>query len=199
MYLLRNSVWCALVIALLSAACERKPEQRVQAFYNLDSLIDMQVQRLVEMQPSLEKEALINGESERVVLQDLDSTMWARELEIFRQLDLNEKTLNATQYQGEYGLRDATSNLAIIQYTAMNPLPLSYVRIYYQETPGKVRRIEGEIFEENRLYSSGRFLSMEFIDVNDGPAVVGYEIRGAQKMILADSMKFVIKGTLTYD
>src|SRR5690554_6673963 len=199
MFLSRHSGLWVIVLALILPACERKAQQRTQVFYNLDSLISAQVRRLVELQPALEKEAVINGESEKVVLQDLDSTMWARELEIFRQLDLNEKTLNATQYQGEYGLRDATSNLAIIQYTAMNPLPLSYVRIYYQETPGKVRRIEGEIFEENRLYSSGRFLSMEFIDVNDGPAVLGYEIRGAQKMILADSMKFVIKGTLTYD
>ncbi|HEY8513729.1 MAG TPA: hypothetical protein VIL31_17350 [Cyclobacteriaceae bacterium] len=199
MFLSRHSGLWVIVLALILPACERKAQQRTQVFYNLDSLISAQVRRLVELQPALEKEAVINGESEKVVLHDLDSAMWARELEIFRQLDLNEKTLNATQYSGEQGIRDATSNLAIIQYTATQPLPLSYVRIYYQDTPEKIRRIEGEVSEENRLYASGRFLAMEFEDVDGGPAVVGYEIRGAQKMILGDSMKFAIKGALTYD
>src|SRR5690606_4169452 len=199
MYLSRNSgLWLVLLVLLL-AACERKAQRRAQAFYDLDSLLNTQITRLVELQPSLEKEAVINGESAKVVLRDLDSASWAREFEIFRQLDLNEKTRNASQYRGEHGLRDATSNLAIIQYTAMQPLPLSYVRIYYQDTPEKIRRIEGEIFEENRLYASGRFLAMEFTDMNGGLAVVGYEIRGGQKMILGDSMKFAIKGALTYD
>lgn len=194
-----NSGLWVIIIALLGTACERQPRRDAHAFYNLDSLIDNQVQRLVELQPSLEKEATINGTSEKVVLESMDSTLLAREFEIFRQLDLNEKTLNASQYQDEQGIRDANSNLSIIQYTAMNPLPLSYVRIYYQDTPEKVRRVEGEIFEKNRLYASGRFLTMEFIDVEGGPAVVGYEIRGTQKMILGDSMKFAIRGTLTYD
>jgi hypothetical protein len=199
MYLSRDSRLWVIILALLSTACERKPQERVEAFYDLDSLITMQVKRLTELQPTLEKEAVINGVSEKVVLNNLDSAMWAREFEIFRQLDLNEKALNAAQYHGERGLRDNTSNLGIIQYTAMQPLPLSYLRIYYQDTPGKIRRIEGEITEKNRLYASGRFLSMEFINLNGGPAVVSYEIRGAQKMILADSMKFVIRGALTYD
>jgi hypothetical protein len=199
MFLSRNSGLWVIVFALLLSACERKARQRTNVFYNFDSLLSTQVQLLVELQPSLEKEAVINDESEKATLRDLDSATWARELEIFRQLDLNQKTLNAIQYRGEHGLRDATSNLAIVQYTATRPLPLSYVRIYYQDTPEKIRRIEGEIFEKNRLYASGRFLTMEFTDVNGNSAVVGYEIRGAQKMILGDSMKFVIKGALTYD
>lgn len=131
MYLSRNSGLWVISLALVWTACERKPLQHVNAFYNLDSLITMQVQHLVELQPSLEKKAVIDGVSEKVVLQDTDSTTWARELEIFRQLDLNEKTLNVSQYQKERGLRDASSNLGIIEYTATKPLPLSYVRIYY--------------------------------------------------------------------
>src|SRR5690606_11494716 len=92
MYLSRNSgLWLVLLVLLL-AACERKAQRRAQAFYDLDSLLNTQITRLVELQPSLEKEAVINGESEKVVLRDLDSASWAREFEIFRQLDLNEKT-----------------------------------------------------------------------------------------------------------
>ena len=199
MYLSRDSALWIIALALLSTACERRPRQQVQAFYNLDSLISMQVKRLAELQPSLEKKAVINGVSEKVVLQDLDSAGWAQEFEIFRQLDLNEKARNASQYRSERGLRDATSNLGIIQYTAMQPLPLSYVRVYYQDTPTKVRRIVGEVFDKNRLYASGRLLSMEVIDLNGRPAVVSYEISGGQRMILGDSMKFVVRGALTYD
>lgn len=183
----------------MGTACERQPQQSAEVFYNLDSLINAQVKHLVQLQPSLEKVAVINGESETVVLTDTDSAVWAREFQIFRQLDLNARALNAEQYRTERGRGHASSNLAIIEYTATQPLPLSFVRIYYQDTPGKVRRIEGEIFEENRLYASDRLLSMEFIDVNGHPVIVAYEIRGAQKMFLGDSVNFSIKGALTYE
>lgn len=177
------------------------PRETAGSFYDIDSLIDQQVANLVRLQPVLEKEAEINGEQEVVRLENADSAAWARELDIFRQLDLNAKSLNAGRYKVTTGLKDGASNLSIIEYAATEDLPLSQVRIYYQGNPKRVRRIEGKFRskETNRLYSSGRYLSMELIDIKSRAMLSQYRVTGGQKMILGDTVSYTIMGAVTYE
>lgn len=201
MYSLKNRWVFAGAMALTIGACQVAPRESTGVFFDLDSLIDQQVAILSRIQPVLEKEAEINGKQERVRLEKPDSAVWAKELEIFRQLDLNGRTLNAGRYEIKTGLRDDGSNLNIVEYTAKEDLPLSQVRIYYQENEGKVRRIEGKFRskESNRLYSSGRYLSMELIDINAQAMLTHYQVMGGQKMILGDSIRYNVVGALTYE
>lgn len=191
----------SVTVVLTMCACQMSPQESTAVFFDLDSLIDQQLVNLSRIQPVLEKEAEINGEQERIRLEKTDSAVWAKELDIFRQLDLNAKALNAGRYEIKTGLRDETSNLNIIEYTAKEELPLSQVRIYYQESPEKVRRIEGKFRsnESNRLYSSGRYLSMELIDINSRAMLMRYQVIGGQKMILGDSISYNLVGALTYE
>ena len=200
MYSLRNRLVFSVAM-LTMGACQVSPQESTAVFFDLDSLIDQQVAHLSRIQPVLEKEAEINGVKEGVRLEKPDSAVWAKELGIFRQLDLNAKALNAGRYEIKAGLRDDTSNLNIIEYTAKEELPLSQVRIYYQDNTGKVRRIEGEFRskESNRLYSSGRYLSMELIDINSQAMLMQYQVIGGQKMILGDSISYNVVGALTYE
>lgn len=188
-------------MVMAMSACQMAPPEGTAVFFDLDSLIDQQVANLSRIQPVLEKEAEINGKQERIKLEKTDSAVWAKELDIFRQLDLNARALNAGRYEVKTGLRDGTSNLSIIEYAAKEELPLSHVRIYYQENPEKVRRIEGKFRskETNRLYSSGRYLSMELIDINSQAMLTKYSVIGGQKMIMGDSMSYNIVGALTYE
>lgn len=190
-----------VVVLLALGACRDSSLTNEGVFYDLDSLIDQQVAYLARLQPTLEKEAEIDGEQERVTIDSPDSTVWAKELSIFRQLDLNAKALNAARYEISTGLRDVASNLNIIEYTAKEDLPLSQVRIYYEGDPGKVRRIEGKFRskESNRLYSSGQFLSMEMIDINSHAMLTQYQVIGGQKMILGDTIRYSVAGALTYE
>lgn len=200
-YLSRNNLLMAVLMALAMSACKMAPQENTIVFFNLDSLIDQQVANLSRIQPVLEKEAEINGEQETLRLEQTDSMVWAKELDIFRQLDLNTRALNAGRYEIETGLRDDTSNLSIIEYTAKEELPLSHVRIYYQENPRKVRRIEGSFRSKksNRLYASSRELSMELIDINSKAMLTQYQVTGGQKMIMGDSISYRIVGALTYE
>lgn len=190
-----------MILVLMAGACQVSPRTSAGVFYDLDSLIDQQVAYLSKLQPTLEKEAEINGEQERVTLESPDSTVWAKELDIFRQLDLNAKALNASRYEIKTGLRDVASNLNIIEYTATEELPLSQVRIYYEGDPGKVRRIEGEFRsnESNRLYASGKMLSMEMIEINSHAMLTHYQVTGGQKMILGDTLSYSVVGAVTYE
>lgn len=188
-------------MAVAMGACQMAPQQSAAVFFDLDSLIDQQVANLSRIQPVLEKEAEINGEQERIRLEKTDSAVWAKELDIFRQLDLNARALNAGRYEVRTGLRDDASNLSIIEYAAKEELPLSLVRIYYEENPRKVRRIEGKFRskESNRLYASGRYLAMELIDIDSGTMLTQYRVTGGQKIIMGDSISYNIVGALTYE
>src|SRR5690606_11155096 len=201
MYLLRNRSILSFTMVMAMSACQMSPRESTALFFDLDSLIDQQVANLSRIQPVLEKEAEINGKQETIRLEKTDSAIWAKELDIFRQLDLNARALNAGRYEVKTGLRDGTSNLSIIEYTAKEELPLSHVRIYYQDNPEKVRRIEGKFRskETNRLYSSGRYLSMELIDINSQAMLTKYSVIGGQKMIMGDSISYNIVGALTYE
>src|SRR3970040_2257392 len=130
MYLLRNRRLLYGLIPTLLMACAGTNGEQSTAFYDLDSLIDVQVAYLSEMQPALQKEAEIDGKLEVIRLTRSDSANWARELEIFRQLDLNAKKLNATRYEIRSGLHDNTSNLNILEYRTKeaDALPLTMVR-----------------------------------------------------------------------
>lgn len=193
----------ALLSLLMFAisGCNVPPPEGAVAFYNLDSLIDQQVEHLSRLQPVLEKEAEVNGEQEEARLVKPDSSAWAKELDIFRQLDLNAKTLNAARYETKSGIRDVASNLSIIEYTATEELPLSQVRIYYLGTPDNVRKIEGKFRskESNRLYSSERHLTMELMDINSKAMLTQYRVVGGQKMILGDTVRYNVAGALRYE
>jgi hypothetical protein len=201
MYLLRSRRLLYGLITTLLMACAGTNGEQSTAFYDLDSLIDVQVAYLSKMQPALQKEAEIDGKLEVIRLTRSDSAGWARELEIFRQLDLNAKKLNATRYEIRSGLHDNTSNLNILEYRTKeaDALPLSMVRIYYQEKPENIRKIEGTFNESNGLYSSSRYWSMELIDIRDTIVLTNYAVTGSQKMIFGDSVKFKIRGTLSYE
>jgi hypothetical protein len=198
MYLLRNSfILCGLLASAL-ISCIGGSERRLTVFYDFDSLIHAQVIQLTSMQPVLKKEADIDGKREVVEIDKTDSSKWAKELDIFRQLNLNDKILNERRYEIQKDLPDATSNLRICQYIAKTDLPLSLVRIYYEGKLENIRKVEGFFRESNGLYSSSRFLSMELTDINDQALLTGYSIEGNQKMMLGDSVKFKIKGTLSF-
>lgn len=199
MCLLKNKViFFLLSILLISAGCERRAYEKAPAYFDIDSLIDAQLVLLVQRQPALHKEALIGSDSANVTFTPADSTAWAKELDIFRQLDMINKPVNRDNYEVQDNVADTRSNLKICRYKAKKELPLAYLNIYYTSDHRNVRRIEGLYQEQNALYASSRYLLIELNKVYDDIALTSYQIEGGQKMIMGDSTAFKINGVLTY-
>lgn len=196
MSLLKNSFF--ILLAGLSLACQRKAERLTNTFFNVDSLINAQVIYLGDHKPDLYKEASLSGEKDSVLFNDLDTTALKKELETFHQLDLNIKPVNRENYDIRKGIPDPQSNLLFCEYTAKKKLPLKVVKIYYQNSLSTPKKIEGEIVEQNGLYSSIQHLILELNEINKVTLLTQYEITGGQKMILGDSVEFKIKGVLTH-
>jgi hypothetical protein len=159
--------------------------------------MNAQIHYLVQSRAVLNKHAEIDGKEESIVFTPKDTTAWMHELDIFTDLSSINKPINLGSYKAEYGIRDAGSNLTIMSFTSLKELPVVYLKIFYLDTPSKVRRIEALYREENALLKGSRFLIMEFQEIYNKTILTSYTIEGGQKMFLGDSVKFSVKGTVT--
>jgi hypothetical protein len=181
-------------IFLLS--CEQETP-REYAYYPVDSLIHAQVKLLNASEAVLHKKAEIDGVEDETSFTPKDSTAWANELDIFFELSLINNPVHTGKYVVESGLKDPNSNLSIRSYTGIDVLPVVYLKLFYLDDLSNIRRIEALYREENVLLKGSRLLILEFQKIKDKIVLTAYSIEGSQKMLLGDSVKFSIKGTIT--
>lgn len=181
--------YCSLVIGVLLAGCAGKQATTHTQFYNIDSLIAAQGSLLKNKE--LSKLVTINGRSEETKFTP-DSLQWTSELEVFRQID----QVNKSSFREEYvvaDIRDTNSNLMIREIKSNGEAPVSMFRLYFLRTPGDVRKIEATLVEENALYTDTRKMTMEF---DRHHMLSRYRVEGSQKMVMDDSVRFVIAGSV---
>jgi len=146
----------------------------------------------------------MDGSVDSTAFQPRDTTTWKKELDIFRELDAFNRPIYAKSYILSDGVPDTRSNLMIRTYSGNQnllgkneKLPVEYVKIYYHRYPNKIRKVEGQYAEENSLYSSSRFFSLEFTESNQQAVLTSYAIQGGQKMFMGDSVQYTISGSVT--
>lgn len=183
------------VLMCCISACDQRGEH-YKGYYPIDSLISSQIHFLTQAKASTHKVARLGEKEEEQTIQPNDSSGWINELDIFRELKTLNKPINIGSYKVEDGLSDNRSNLKIKTIATNKLLPVRSMKIYYYDKPENVKRIEAQFNEVNSLYSSMRFLTMEFQDVYNKPVLSSYSINGGQKMFLGDTVVFSVKGTI---
>ncbi|MEX1240150.1 MAG: hypothetical protein WEB30_10545 [Cyclobacteriaceae bacterium] len=184
-----------LAIPLVSCESEKSPA----AFYPIDSLVSAQAGHLSNIKAGLFKEALLSGETDTLTYTPHDSVAWINELDIFRKLDIINKPVNTGSYLVDDGLLDRESNLTVKAFTSIKKLPVVYLKIYYQGTMARPRKIEALYDEGSPLHQSARLLSMYFQQIENKTVLTSYAIRGGQKMMFGDSVAFFINGKILVD
>jgi hypothetical protein len=181
---------------LVTAISGCDTEQETKALFRIDSLVTNQINLLTNIRAGLFKEALLEGRIDTVNYTPADTTQWVKELDIFRELKVINKPVNSGSYQVDDGLFDQRSNLKVKAFTSTEELPVVYLRVYYQATVDKPRRIEALYKEENILFASTRLLSMHFEQIDNRTVLTAYDVKGGQKMMFSDSVTFYIKGKI---
>jgi hypothetical protein len=185
----------ALVIGLvLLSSCER--QQTASLYYNIDSLVNEQILYLTQTKAGLRKQGEINSVAQDTTFVPADSAAWARELDIFTEIGMVNKPINQGAYEVMDGLDDPSSNLTIRSFIANKELSVVYLKLFYLETPDKLRKIEALYQQENTLLKSNRNLVMEFTDMYNKSILTSYSIVGGQKMFVGDTVNFTITGTV---
>lgn len=183
-----------LVIITACISCNKTNLKYDKPYFDFDSLINTQVASLVKVKASLSKTVLLDGKRDQSTMKS-DSAIIAHELDVFRQLDLINKPLYRNAYEISDGEKDSRSNLIVRTYKSKNPSPVPFVNFYYQNDFLHIKKIESYYVENNSLYSTKRKLQLEFDDASGTLLLSRYELTGTQKMILSDSVKFLIEGS----
>jgi hypothetical protein len=174
------------------SGCNGSQSAGDRGYYPIDSLLDFQVRYLSENKATVHKSSLMQGDKSDNDYVPADTVDWNKELEIFRTLNSINKPVNRDKYVST-DQKDTRSNLTVRSFTTREELPVKYLKIFYQETPKNIRRLEAQYEEENAMYHSTRFLTMEFEDASRNSVLIYYGISGAQKMILGDSVQYNIR------
>lgn len=184
-----------IFLAIAVSSCNQG--NQTSKLYNIDSLLTEQVKVLAVGKPKLQKLAVLGSNNDTLTYIP-DSAAWSRELEIFRQLEAMNKPVNRPNYLVDDNLYDPGSNLTVKAFTALEPLPVRSVRVFYDTDIQKPRKIEAIYDEENTLYKSSKNLLLEFQQINNKTLLTSYSIDGGQKMILSDSVTFSVKGRIQF-
>lgn len=199
----RNKTRCfaapfsVLLILILLGSCQSR--KQLPVFYPIDSLLTEQIVHLTEIHARLFKSATLSGRTDTIHYTPGDTLAWTQELDVFRKLDIINKPVNKDNYRIDDGRLDPGSNLKVKAFESTEEVPVVYLRVYYQGTMQKPRKIEALYREANVLYSSSRLLSLEFQQIEDNTVLTSYEIRGGQKMVMGDSVEFHIRGKVLID
>jgi hypothetical protein len=189
-----SGAWVFFMLVIAIGGCDTG--KQTTALFPIDSLVTEQIQLLTNIKAGLFKEALLKGRIDTVNYTPADTTQWVKELDIFRELKVINKPVNTGSYQIDDGLFDQRSNLKVKAFTSTEELPVVYLRVYYQATPARPRRIEALYKKENILFASARLLSMHFEQIDNKTVLTAYNVKGGQKMIFSDSVTFYIKGKI---
>jgi hypothetical protein len=185
-----------VVVATSITACKQSNLKYDKPYFDFDSLVTVQIKKICNTKDSIRKDATMDGKQDHSSFV-LDSSRLAHEWDVFRQLDVINKPL----YKGNYEItegKDTKSNLTVRAYTSKIKSPVPFVRFYFQNDFQKLKRIESHYQEQNPLYFTERNLTMELDDVLGEAMIKKYSIIGAQKMILSDSVKFSILGSIGF-
>jgi len=188
------------VCFVLLVSCNRENLKYDKPYFDFDSLVDRQVHQIALLNARVIKKTFLNGKKDSTILLP-DTTQWKHELDAFQQLDVINKPIFKGNYQHKEN-EDDHSNLLVRSYLfkpkSKLKSPVPEVKFFYQDGYMRLKRIESVFNESNVLYSTSRKFTLEFEEQHGVAMISKYHVQGFQKMILSDSVSFLIEGKLQY-
>lgn len=184
------------LILVLVFSCAENRATDSKKYFDFEKLVDDQISVLTDRGASVNKAAVV-GEKKDESRFTPDSIGWTYELEIFRHLDVINKPVYVNAFDIE-DIKDANSNLSVRSYKSTRDVQVAEVNFYYQDTFNKLRKITAVTRENTSLYTTTRNLEMQFDIDHDGILLTGYSIKGTQKLILNDTVNFLIQSMIEF-
>jgi hypothetical protein len=183
-----------LLILILPAltACEGPAaDQQIKTYFDTKTFVDQQVVLLTKQKPTVQKTVRLDQANQ---VQQTDSIDWNRELELFRQLDLNKPAFRSSyttarpdsltvQYRLKPGEKQMTVQLLTVRLDAATRQPA---------------QISATLHAQNPLYQSERRILLDC-----GPTktrqwrVAHYRVEGFRQLTFFSRNEFSIDGRIT--
>lgn len=184
-----------ILIFSIIVSCSNLEPVDVEAYYDVDSLMNAQYELLSTTGAKIKKYSSVNHTMDTAVISP-DSAQWMSELNVFKKANINKPLL-----RGEYEVtRQIKDKGEVTIYTAREPeeVYVKYLKVF-KNSRSQLRKIEALVAEENPVYGSERKLNIWFSLHNDQEVISKYEISGVQKMILKDSVSLDLVSEIIYE
>ncbi|MEQ8470105.1 MAG: hypothetical protein RIC35_02925 [Marinoscillum sp.] len=172
-------------ILLINESCDQfeKSDRKLDAYFDLDSLLDSQVQLLSDQKAEVMKTVIMDGtvETQRSTP---DTTGWKDEFKIIRDFNLNKP-----YYVGAYYKKTLDDGVRYVEEEGVK-VPVSEFII--KSTDGALEKINATYFEDKTIYQHKRVLELNFAE----DKLTAYRISGFQKMVLKDTIFYTISGEI---
>lgn len=190
--------WLPLFIILNLWSCGPNQNSRTglaNRYYDINGLIDEQLEMLDSISPILYKKAVIDGKEELIELTPTDS-IWTKELMIFRSADIN-KSMFADSYISS---EDSNSETKTILYKSKIPKStnVDVLTITLSAQDNNPLKIHAFISQGNSLFESQKILEMSLKNYQGQQRIISYSIKGWQKMISKESTTYHIESNIIY-
>lgn len=180
-----------ITLISLMFSCKHQNLKYDKPYFDFDSLVNVQVEKLSEAKATVSKKTFLNEENDSIAFVP-NAEQWKNELNELAQLDVINKPSFKTAYHFT-DAKDDHSNLQVRTYSTTSKSPVAWVKFYFLKNFKKLKKIESIYHEENTMVTSQKKL---WIDFDDSLQIAHYHIQGFQKMILNDSVKFSIDGKI---
>ncbi|BDD07910.1 hypothetical protein FUAX_03420 [Fulvitalea axinellae] len=179
------------ILTLSFLSCQAPKSRKANdSYFATDSLLVRQLTLLDSLRPSLEKSAVVDGESETAELPG-EKVDWKSELDFLKQVNLNDPALRGV-YQVQTSGETKTYTLKPEEQKAKFPVKRFVVTRY---PSGVVKSVSAEVLEQSPLFFSKRDFSLEF---GQNGKLQDYMIHQEQKVQGADTVRVELKGNLKY-
>ena len=176
-----------LFLFALLQSCGSYQDIKTSQYYAIDSLITGQVLKLSQAGRVPFKSAQVNQKTENDTLGS-DSTVWANELNFFRELDLNSpRSLNAYEI--------LTDNKSFTYRLKPSEKQEGVIEVYIEQfSDGSPALVQGRFKEENDLYANEREYELRL----DGDGLLQYYgIGGRQKVAFGEWVNYRVTGNVS--
>lgn len=178
--------WCVALLAVISCRPSGPVTgEKPSSYYNIDSLLTASLNASLEPtgKVRVNKQVGIDEETETAEL-EMDSAALAKEIGLFRMLDINQPSLT-------FSYDEIKENGVLTYRLKEREKQEGILRVSIIDEASKTT-IKGQFAEQNSLYYTERALE---VVITNGK-LSAYNMEGLQKMALKDTVKYTLKGVV---
>ncbi len=183
-------IFFACFILTIFSCNSPSSQSDTKTYFDLKGLLDAQIKLLNQSKPLVKKSLMVSNNQEQTAVTITD---WEKELELFRQADLNKPA-----YKQSYEtIKSEKADTTTIEYRLKNTekLPVKVLRIFLNKDQ-QFMGLWAEVHQENMIYHSDKTLLMSCDPSKSGATIKSYQVKGYQKLVYFDEKPFSVRGEL---
>ena len=188
----RSRIVGGFIVLFFCCSCLEQQKRAVinPLYFDLEELIDRQVEKLQSKKSRLRKDFRIESSVES---RTVENVRWEQELEVFRTIDINSPVLRET-------FRVDTINLADRKKVVYKPKKkkdngVSELTLTFDQSDN-LKQVDGRSITDNILYSSEKKLRLDFEGDEANCLLKSYKIDTHERLLFRKSCGNTIKGEI---